>query len=854
MVELKANDSTPLRADIVGQNLLANLTSWGQKTYYTTANFSLGEGQLEVRSQINDTIPAGKAASVYFELTNISVDANASTFFAMRFKQNSGAALILRFGISITDWNNYVAVNQTLASLRWGGSLGSVVWVQYPSQPPTSPGSLEVIPGTDDWAVIGVNWHQYLLGAIHANINQIKGLQIITGFPYVRVSDLQVATIAFQNTPTYSPITQPSPTEYYSVAVLGSQTLTNAYEASLLPERARVIFDIVSTPAYQYVLILAWKDPDGGLHIYRNGFVLQSSPGSKALWVDFWDSNMIHNTKQSIEPFASLVSIMKPGQVAAYILPVHSSDASSLNVRWTEVDLFLSTAAPTGQLSQAPLISQSSNIQDTTVYIVALAVPSTIPLALFRMKRSGYIHSPRLLGAFIAFGLAIRVAIAPVTGHPTDVKQACDMGPLLFRDGRLFDDWVDFPLSYYTLLGTSVPYALATSLGFHDVVYLAMPCASLQMIFVKLGPITADIVSYFFLSKIVGSTRNTLTDMAPELYLLNPITILTSATWAHLNSMFIALAIVGMYYISRSNAIKSTAYSTLSAMVIPVGMASILAPLTLAFRESGRKLLTLSASICAVITAVMFLPGLLSPQFIFALLQRLSTGQVASDPVYDPPSVWIAGEQSQSFKITGYKVFRILEFSHIPLPSQVLTISLVASLSFAAIWFVRKAMKAGSGDSYSGRVMLDLTARYGVLVIGFFLLFFKATNTIWNFWPVPYLLILGITIKSRPFLYLGLAISYIMFFGMDFIERVSSFVTGYSINYYNATGLGVDYVVLNLVISSALSILIIVSIALSIVSRKKPERSQSIDRAAKRKTDSPTSHPGFVPSAVLNEN
>jgi len=812
LVTFGPTDTRPLYLSSPGPNILSNITAWDIRSYYTAANFSLQGGSVNLDASINQTVPEGKSASAFFEIPGLNVSAQQLPYLVLNYNQTMGSALIVRLGIDMTIWNQTVAYNQALAKARWGGNTTNIVWVQYLDPPPGRAGSLEVIYGSNVWTRLSVDWQQYLHEALNATVTQLRGLQIIVGFTGSSRGTLQIDNISFSSVLTYQAAPSSSPMPGTTVFVFSPEYPLDKQGQMLGPERVRVDYDMTSLEPLRYTLIAIWSDTTGELHLFRNGFLLDASDGPKSLWVDFWTWNEIRPARNSIEPFSSLQATMKIGDIALFFQELDSFPNPVLRVNVSHVNLFLSNPSP----AQITLPNNLGPfIQITALYLVALALPAVGVFGFYLVRRkTGYIHTSRWIGTIVGVGLIIRLALAPISAHPIDGKQYCDMGPLYFGSGRLFDMWVDFPFSYYTFLMSALPYAVLQVFGFIDVSYLAMPCPSAQLFFTKVPPIIADIIGYVFLCKMVGMKRRSFSSFAPELYFLNPITILTSASWAHLNSLYLSFMIVGMYYLSQARPFRAAWYTAFSGMTIPVGLSSLLASLAVSIKRSGWRL-TISSGVIAALASVALV--LAAPSRVaFSLFQRLVGGQVASNPVYSPPLIVIAGQPSYSYAITGYKIFRVFETLDVPIPQAFFTISLALGLSIDSFWFVRNLRILQNNPVREVVPKIDLVLRYLLIVVGVFLLFYYTTNTIWNFWPVLFLLLLSATCGKVVFAALGMITSYVMLFGMDFIERLSLFATGYSFQFYSAIGLNVPYFISNLVVSTVFSVLIAIEICLAV--------------------------------------
>lgn len=825
MLSFSQNQLMPLsESSLTGDNLLSNV-EWLSHAYYTNANISQQDGSLTINGTVDQPVPSGNKPSVFIETVNLNIDGETLPYFALKVKQSHDVALSVRFGISVEEWIKATANNDTLEQIRYAGVTDDARWIKWSDWPYGQVGSLEAVWGSDRWETVSANWRDYLQKALGSQISRLKGVQLIVGFAD-KVADFQVdiSTLSFRSQTTFTSAPEQSGS---SVFLIRSQELGRLLEENLFPERARVAFQIQSEEQTRFMALMMWKNNDGRTFIVRNGFLLQNVPSRQSLWIDFW--NVINDVKTSIEPFSSLFETMKNGDVALILLKLQPDDQVKIDASVEQIDLFLSE--PGLAVSLQSTVDAKTIFNDSSVYILTIGLAPLVLLSLAYVFRRNAEAKPWIWSiAIIAGGLIVRLLLVPFTAHQADVAQYCDVGALFYRQRSVFDMWVDFPLYYYMLVFVSMPYSLIRAAGFMDSSFLGIASYSWQMVTIKSVSILADVIAYRYLCKIVGNRRSRFADFAPEIYFFSPIVIMASATWAHLNSIFLALIILGFYNLKKERSLWSILCFALAAMTIPVGFAAVLAPILAALIFKKYKLAALSLIIVGVISLVLIAP--MPSEARSSLIQRATVGHVANAPVFAPDPVKIAGKTVYPFMTSGYKFLRLLEFYKISAPSIIFNVLLAGGIVAATIWFIQRLRKRKSEDSNSKEISLEDLARYLIVFFSIFLLFYSTTNYIWNFWPVAGLIML-LAVKKRTLIAVSaLVYSYVLLFGFDFIERISYLATGYSTQYFSQLGLQLDYWNMNLLFSLLFSILACYSIVLALFYGKNHSASgQSTDPA-----------------------
>jgi hypothetical protein len=783
---------------------------WNLHSYYCNATLVQNGRSLEVKGYLDSNYSLNNTPSVFIETTSLNIN-NSFQHFSIQVKQAISSALIVRLGVDSQDWLKAVNNNVTLANLRYGGATNNVTWVTWNDYPSGKTGSLEVIWGSGQWQNVSVNWNAYLTEALNYNFTSLKGVQLILGF---RDNINQFSSLISNAMFSVQPILTISEGNYQSVLVFRSQAIISNLERGFFPERAHITFQMNQSVDDRFMALMVWKNDNESLTIVRNGFELESVIGSQSLWIDFW--NVIPDVKTSVEPFSTLSDVMIKNDFALVFVSTSATNNVTLSSYVKQIDVFLSKPGLKAAVNDEFDLKTVSN--ETTFYLLIVGIIPLFLLSLFYVFRKNALTKPRFwFGLVIVSGLIIRFILAPISSHQADVLQFSDVGALFYGEKNFFNFWVDFPLYYYPLVAASLPYSIFRAFGFVDSSYLAITSFVWQMVAIKIVPILADVIAYVYLCKLFGSSRERLFNMGPEIYFLGSFVILTSATWAHLNSLFIALLIVGVYYTRKGRWLRSTFFFSLASMTIPVGFVGVLAVILGSLLLRKYKLTVKMILISITTFFVTILPMTLSSGSTLAsLIQRLVVGQVANAPVYGPTQTVIGGVIVNPFFTSGYKFTRLLEYQGIAFSSVFLNLFLIISILGSFIWFIFRfnLIKSEKTTFYDG--FFELLVRLLAIVFGLFLLFFSTANFIWNFWPAFALVILLSFKKQSYIAIIAIIYSYILLIGFEFVEHLSFLATGYNIQYFDQLRIKLDYWMMNLGFSLLFSLLACIVIIISL--------------------------------------
>ena len=147
--------------------------------------------------------------------------------------------------------------------------------------------------------------------------------------------------------------------------------------------------------------------------------------------------------------------------------------------------------------------------------------------------------------AVLLSGLAIRLGLAPFTGHPGDMALFVESQRLFYQSGTIdLKYFPTLPMVYYVQLLFYAPYQLLRLLGMPDPQYLYHDTLMIEGLFLKLPLILCDVGIYLV---ILSFTRKLL---PATLFFLNPFPIYLSAVWGTYDSMMLFPLVLGVYFLA----------------------------------------------------------------------------------------------------------------------------------------------------------------------------------------------------------------------------------------------------------------------------------------------------------------
>jgi len=149
----------------------------------------------------------------------------------------------------------------------------------------------------------------------------------------------------------------------------------------------------------------------------------------------------------------------------------------------------------------------------------------------------------------IVFGLgvAIRLAIAPFTGHPDDIGYLAVALRSYYGQGNMdLRYFPTLPPLYFIELPFYSLYALMRYAGFHDALFFYHTAYMTEMVFLKLPMIVSDLGIFLLLLKFTRSLKYA------SLYLLNPFSIFLSSSWGTYDAIMMLPLIAGFVLLSQN--------------------------------------------------------------------------------------------------------------------------------------------------------------------------------------------------------------------------------------------------------------------------------------------------------------
>ena len=172
----------------------------------------------------------------------------------------------------------------------------------------------------------------------------------------------------------------------------------------------------------------------------------------------------------------------------------------------------------------------------------------------------------------ILSGVVIRLALAPVTGHPYD------MGLFAFFQREYFENGIvglktfgTLPLLYFIQLPFYSIYAGLRVLGLDDYQFMYHTSLSIEGVFLKAPYILADVGIFVLMQKITGRL------FPATLFFLNPLIIFESSVWGIYDPLMLLGIVYGFYLAKKgNNNISSIAFAVAGVLklfgFLPYGM------------------------------------------------------------------------------------------------------------------------------------------------------------------------------------------------------------------------------------------------------------------------------------------
>jgi len=150
--------------------------------------------------------------------------------------------------------------------------------------------------------------------------------------------------------------------------------------------------------------------------------------------------------------------------------------------------------------------------------------------------------------AVLLSGLAIRLGLAPLTGHPGDMALFVTSQRLFYQTGTIdLKYFPTLPAVYYIQLLFYAPYQLLRLFGIPDLQYYYHTTLMIEGVFLKLPSILCDAGIYLVL---LNYTRKLI---PATLFFLNPLPICLSSVWGTYDSMMLFPLLLGLYFSATHN-------------------------------------------------------------------------------------------------------------------------------------------------------------------------------------------------------------------------------------------------------------------------------------------------------------
>jgi hypothetical protein len=152
----------------------------------------------------------------------------------------------------------------------------------------------------------------------------------------------------------------------------------------------------------------------------------------------------------------------------------------------------------------------------------------------------------RPASAVLLSGLAVRLGLAPFTGHPGDMALFVTSQRLFYQTGTIdLKYFPTLPAVYYLQLLFYAPYQLLRLMGMPDFQVYFNTTMMIETLFLKLPLILCDAGIFFVL---LSFTRKLI---PATLFFLNPFPILLSSVWGTYDSMMLFPLMLGLYFLAK---------------------------------------------------------------------------------------------------------------------------------------------------------------------------------------------------------------------------------------------------------------------------------------------------------------
>ncbi len=185
-------------------------------------------------------------------------------------------------------------------------------------------------------------------------------------------------------------------------------------------------------------------------------------------------------------------------------------------------------------------------------------------------------------------GLICRLALAPVTSHPFDMKVLLTSARGWFQYGSTrVSQGPTLPLTFLVYWIPYSFYALLLELGLKDLFLPWSVSGVFESLFIKLFPITADVLVFMALLFFKKSGKSLVW---ATFFFLNPLVIFASAVTGHYDSAIIFLVLIGSTWLSSGKPIKAGAAFVASSLLQLLGFVPYLLTIIKTGLDRGYRL------------------------------------------------------------------------------------------------------------------------------------------------------------------------------------------------------------------------------------------------------------------------
>jgi len=191
----------------------------------------------------------------------------------------------------------------------------------------------------------------------------------------------------------------------------------------------------------------------------------------------------------------------------------------------------------------------SNNLSEPAFFLLTIYFISILFfLPFLLLKKNG----KSKLQVILILGFILRIGIAPFTSHSFDILGCKRAVRTYYEQGALtlFSTWTSPPTWFFILIASYAPYACLRVLGLPDVRIYYQPVLAVEVLFMKLPLILADLLSAYMIYHMCKK-RNLdegVCRLAAAVYMFNPFSIFISSTWGMFDSLAVSFALLGLYF------------------------------------------------------------------------------------------------------------------------------------------------------------------------------------------------------------------------------------------------------------------------------------------------------------------